>query len=132
MPVPRLLVSALAVVLIAWFVLGARQAHDLNQATAIAQASTVSAAQARQADQLLDSAATLNPDREVDLTRAAIALDRNDIRRARLITERVTRAEPENIVAWDLLAQASQKDRPLLARAYLQLTRLQPPLPAHH
>jgi predicted Zn-dependent protease len=132
MPVPRLLVSVLAVVLMAWFVLGARQARELDQATAIAQASSVSAAQARHADQLLGSAATLNPDREVDLTRAAVALDRNDIKQVRTIIERVTRAEPENIVAWDLLVQASQGDRRLLARAYLMLTRLQPPLSTHH
>jgi predicted Zn-dependent protease len=132
MPALRLLLSVLAVLAMAWFVLGARQARDLDQATAIAQASTVSATQARHADQLLDSAATLNPDREVDLTRAAVALDRNHIRQARTIIERVTRAEPENLMGWDLLVQASQGDRRLLARAYLELTRLQPPLPAHH
>jgi predicted Zn-dependent protease len=132
MPVLRLLVAALAVVLVAWFVLGARQARELGQASAIAQASSVSAGQARHADQLLDAAATLNPDREVTLTRAAIALDRNNIRRARTLIERVTAAEPENLVAWDLLVQASQGNRRLLARAYLALTRLQPPVSSHH
>jgi predicted Zn-dependent protease len=119
------------VALIAWFVLGAREARELGQATTIAQAANISGAQARHADQLLDSAGQLNPDREVAVTRAAVALDRNHLRQARTILLRTVRAEPENAVAWDLLVQAASNGA-VRARAYLALTKLQPPLPAHH
>jgi predicted Zn-dependent protease len=130
--VARLFVSALAVVLIAWFVLVAREAHELDQASAIAQRATVSAAAERDANQLLDSASVLNPDREINLTRGALAIDRGRFARARSILLAATRAEPENIVAWDLLAHNSGNPLRLEGEAVAHIDRLQPPLKTPH
>lgn len=128
MRISAVIIAALAVVATAWFVLGARQARELTDATAIADANQVSAAQARHAGQLLDAAGTLNPDREVDLVRAALAADRNQTRRAQLIIERATRAEPENLVAWDLLAQISGSSSRLEGEALRHIALLHPPV----
>jgi plasmid stability protein len=132
MGVVRMLLAAVSVVAIAWFVLSARQARDISQATAIVQGSSVSAAQGRQVNQILDSAATLNPDREVMLLRAALNIDRNDNARARVILERVLQSEPENIVAWDLLLQAAGHDIQLQANAFRHIARLEPTVPHSH
>ncbi len=65
-----------AAVACAWFALGVRQAHDTDAATALVDGAKLSASQARKADSLLKSAAALNPDREIDLLRAQVALRR--------------------------------------------------------
>jgi predicted Zn-dependent protease len=130
MRVARVVLLALSLVAIAWFVLGARQARDISQVTAIVQGSSVTAAQARQANQRLDSAATLDPDREVALLRAVLASERNHEARARTIVEQVTRAEPDNIVAWDLLVQLAGHNVQLLAKAFAHVAQLKPTVPS--
>ena len=128
----RVLLALVSVAAGAWFVLGARQAREISRVTSIVQSSSVSAAQARRANQLLDSAATLNPDREVQLLRAAINIDRNRARRAQAILQQVTRAEPQNIVAWDLLLQAAANDIQLQAKAFKRIAELEPPVGHGH
>ncbi|HEX8976386.1 MAG TPA: hypothetical protein VF781_07740 [Solirubrobacteraceae bacterium] len=132
MRLPRVLLALVSVAAVAWFVLGARQAGEISRATSVVQGSSVSAAQARQVNQWLDSAATLNPDHEVQLLRAALDIDRNRSARARTILEQVTRVEPENIVAWDLLLQAAGSDIQLQARAFKRIAQLEPPVPHGH
>lgn len=132
MRVVRVLLVLVSLVAVAWFVLGARQAHDISRATSIVQGSSVSAAQARRVNQLLDSASALNPDREVQLLRAAVDIDRNRTARAQTILAQVTRAEPENIVAWDLLLQAAGSDVQLQAKAFKRIAELEPPVPHGH
>ncbi len=127
-----MLLAAVSAVAIAWFVLGARQARDISRATAIVQGSSVSAAQDRQVNQMLDSARTLNPDREVMLLRATLNIDRNDNARAQAILERVLQSEPENIIAWDLLLQAAGHDIQLQANAFRHIARLEPPVRHSH
>lgn len=125
----RQLAMMLAAALVAaWFLLGVRQAHDLAKATAIAQATSVSPSQARQAGQLLDAAGTLNPDRQVNVTRAELALDLGQRARARRILEAVVRAEPDNLVAWFQITQISGNSYALQARAFRQVLKLEPPL----
>ena len=131
MRIARVILLGLSLVAIAWFVLGARQAREINQVTSIVQASSVSAADARRGNQLLDSAAMLDPDRQVLLLRAILASERNHQARARAIIEQVTRAEPENIVAWDLLVQLAGHNVALLAKAFAHVARLKPAVPAH-
>jgi predicted Zn-dependent protease len=99
-PIARVAVVAVALVAVAWFALGIHQSADLSAASAIASRPHPTAAAARHADALLDSAATLNPDRTVDITRAQLALARGDDARARAILLGVTRAEPQDLDAW--------------------------------
>lgn len=89
-----------AAIVAAWFAVGWVQAHDLGRAEALVSASRLSPGQARDAASLLNTAADLNPDRTVDITRAQLAAQQHDPARAVTILQAVTRAEPENLDAW--------------------------------
>jgi predicted Zn-dependent protease len=123
----RVALTLLAVLVCAWFVLGSRQAHDLDTATAIVDASSAPSAQeAARARSLLSSASTLNPDRQVEIERGMLALARGHSARAISILEGVTRAEPMNLVAWVDLAQAAYGTAKIEPRAVRQLSVLDP------
>jgi hypothetical protein len=97
-----------ALVVAAWFYVGTRQTSDLAAAGTIVNAGDhLSAADARRARSLLDSAAFLNPDKTVDLDRSRLALHRGDRRLAYRIATSVTRAEPMNATAWGYVYQAA-------------------------
>ena len=123
----RVSVAIVALVASAWFALGFRQAHDLGAAESMVASGSITPHQAARVNGLLNSAATLNPDQQVKLTRAQLAFDRGDGRRAITLTEQVTRAEPENLLAWDELAKVSGGDTHLLLIAFRHLRELHPP-----
>jgi hypothetical protein len=103
----------LAVAAGAWFVLGASEAHDVDAATAIVSSqNTITPAQARHADSLLSSASTLNPDQEIGVLRARVALGQGSEKRARQILIGVIHREPKLLDAWVWFQQASS-DLPL-------------------
>jgi hypothetical protein len=127
----RAFIVAAAVVAAAWCALGARQAADTSQAAAIAGSSaTLSPAQARRADSLLRGAAFLNPDGEVQLLQAQVALESGDKLRARQLAEDVTRSEPMNVAAWVVLARSS--NRAGFFRALQHVAELVPSLRQNH
>jgi predicted Zn-dependent protease len=124
---PRLLVVLLSLAACAWFALGIRQAHDVNAATAIIAGHTpLSPGQARRARALLRQAGRLNPDANVELLRAQLALRQGDARRARAIAASVTRSEPQNIQAWLAYGRASAHDPRGFALALRHLNELAP------
>jgi hypothetical protein len=99
-------IGALAVA--AWFYVGTRQTSDLAAAGKIVNAGDhLSAADARRARSLLDSAAFLNPDRTVVLDRSRIALKTGHRRRAYRLATSVTRSEPMSTLAWEYVFQAA-------------------------
>jgi predicted Zn-dependent protease len=111
MTIGRVFVLLLAVLACAWFVLGIRQAHGIDAATSAISAQTrLSGNAVRRVNSSLDAAATLNPDQEVNVLRARLALAQGDERRARAILRQVTRREPSNLEAWVWYAQASAND----------------------
>ncbi|HSO98715.1 MAG TPA: hypothetical protein VLP43_07165 [Solirubrobacteraceae bacterium] len=121
----RFAVMSLAILLCAWFALGATEAHDLSRATAIVgNSGSLSAGQAAQVEALLSSASTLNPDRTVNLLRGMVALDRGQRRRAIRIFEQVTRNEPMNLDAWVHLAHAALGNNALVQHAVVQIGML--------
>jgi hypothetical protein len=119
----------LALVVCAWFVLGIQQAHDTNRVTAIVSGlfgqRELRPAQASRANSLLNSAQVLNPDAQVDVLRARVALLRGDRARAKRILIDVLRREPMNIAAWYGLA-TSAKDQPTVLLALGRIARLAP------
>ncbi len=125
----RLLIGIVAVVACAWFVLGIRQAHDTAAAsTAINNAGgRLPTAQAAAVASELDSAKTLNPDRQVDILRAALALTQGDRARSTQILKGVVAAEPDNITAWAALASSDHAPS-ALKLALANLARLDPAL----
>jgi predicted Zn-dependent protease len=92
----------------AWFALGVYQSHAVSQARTIAAGpGRLTAAKARHADQLLGDAATLNPDRTIDVLRAQVALAGGNATRSRRILSGVVAGEPQDLDAWIALARAS-------------------------
>ena len=121
----RVVAISLAVVACAWFALATQQAREVSRATAIAEGpGSLRARQAEQADSLLASASTLNPDRQIDLLRGLVALDRSQRARAIEIFQRLTRAEPLNVNAWVDLARAGLGDSAMVDRAVVNIARL--------
>ena len=122
---------AVAVVACAWFALGIRQATSLTQAEAIIGAKQhVTAAQGRAATALLNHASTLNPDRQVDIDRVHVLLERNHVAQARRLANALTRAEPQNIEVWLWLAHAEGGDPQRYYAALVRARRLEPLVPA--
>jgi hypothetical protein len=120
---------SLALVLCAWFALGIRQASDTSQATTIVSGlfgqHGLGRAQAGHANSLLHSASVLNPDAQVEVLRARVALLRGDRARAKRILLAVVHSEPMNIDAWYGLA-TSAKDQPTVLRSLDRIAQLAP------
>jgi hypothetical protein len=117
-----------AIIFAGWFGLSTWQAHNVNAVEAIlANANGPSPAQARHASALLSSAATLNPDREVDLLRGELAFSLGDRQRATQIFLNVARTEPSNLEAWYGAANATTVPR-TLRMVLLHIKALDPPL----
>jgi len=122
--------ALLALVVCAWFVLGIVQTHDAQRATAIVQgAGRLSAAQEDRADDLLSDAATLNPDRQIDLLRAQLLVREGRSTAARAILAHVLTEEPQNIDAWVALARSSQGDPQSFRLALARARALAPVVP---
>ncbi len=128
MSLARGVMLAVAVLVCAWFGVGVRQALDTSHATAIVNlTSKLTAAQVAHARSLLHAAGQLNPDRQVAMLRGQLALDEGDTADAERILRGVTAAEPLNIQAWALLAQADQtRDRTEFVLAIRTIGRLDP------
>ncbi len=120
-----------AVIICAWFALGAVQARDQNHATDLIDSfATPTPALTARILSMLDTAHTLNPDRNVDLLRAQ-ALTRSGYPSAGLrVAQRVVVAEPLNINAWTVLGFAARPAHPAQFRlAERKLRELAPPVP---
>lgn len=129
----RVLVLGLAVAGGAWYAIGTRQAHAVDQATGIvSQDGRLTATQARHASSILSSAKFLNPDRQVDVLRAQVDAGRGDLPAARRILKQVVKAEPDNLGAWLALARASVGDLRDFYAAAFAIHHLIPPVPAAH
>ena len=122
-------VGALAVVAVAWFALGIRQAHDTSAAAAVVTGtSRLADSQARHVRGLLDAAGQLNPDSQVDVLRGELDLGQGDRAAARQVLERVVAKEPDNALAWEWLARASVGDLREFYVAALRIRELVPPV----
>ncbi len=129
MPAVRVTAALLALVVGAWFALGAVQSRDIDRAGAIASArGALTGRAAGQAASLLDDAGTLNPDRQVDLLRAELVARRGDLPGARAILVSVVHDEPQNIDAWAALARSSAGDPAAFRLAVARVRALAPPV----
>lgn len=123
----RVVVGLLAAVAAAWFGLLAVQSHVTDAATPLAQRAHLTAAEARHADSLLDTAAILYPGEEVTLLRAKTAFAAGRVAVARRLARAATDSEPGNPQAWLELTDVSH-GTPELAGAFRQLVSLVPPV----
>ena len=121
-----------AVLAVAWFVIGARQAHEISQATAVvSNGAPLSATQERHGVGLLDSARLLNPDTQVDVLRSELAYETGHRARAARIISGVTRREPQNVQAWVLEARFAPPG-PAIDVALRHVAQLAPPVRGGH
>ncbi|HET9101950.1 MAG TPA: tetratricopeptide repeat protein [Solirubrobacteraceae bacterium] len=133
-PAPVVLRGALllaAVIACAWFALGAVQTSDQNRATDLIDSlHAPSRAQTTEILGLLDTAGTLNPDRNIDLLRAQALIRSGHADAGLAVARRVVAAEPDNIDAWTVLGFAARPAHPAQFRhAEAELRRLAPPVP---
>jgi Tfp pilus assembly protein PilF len=127
----RVAIAALAVAACAWFVIGVIQSNNESRATALIDGSgTPTPAQTAQIQDWLDTAGTLNPDRNIDLLRAQAEVRAGQSAKALVLMKRVVRDEPRNADAWVVFGFAAQAQSPALARmAHAQVLKLAPPVP---
>jgi hypothetical protein len=126
--VSRALLALLAIVACGWFVLGARQASDIDRATALLSGTHIDARDAARARSLLSDAALLDPDRQVQILRSEVDYERGAHLQAGRILRGVVAAEPLNLLAWDRVAISATTGK-TLALAYRHLSFLMPPIP---
>jgi predicted Zn-dependent protease len=127
MTILRFAALAGAVAVCAWFAIGIRQAHDVASATQTIESSRpLTQSQLHAMDARLDAAATLNPDRTVDILRARALIKAGRARAAERILERVTREEPMNLEGWVWLAGSALGDPPVARVAIGAIDRLDP------
>ena len=122
----RLILSLTALIVGAWFAVGWVQARDTGRAQSLLASPRLSPGQAGEADSLLRSAGTLNPDRTVEELRSKLASREHHHRSAVALAESVVRAEPLNALAWkQLIEAAAGAGRSRLAEtAYSRLAQL--------
>ena len=126
----RIVALAASLIAVAWFALGARQAHELAAATnLLTDGKPISAPDASRASSLLNAAGPLNPDQTVELLRAKLDEARDRPGRAQAILLTVVRKEPENLEAWFALAQVAGNAPSLELRAQRQIGYLLPKVP---
>jgi predicted Zn-dependent protease len=127
MRIASILIACGCLVVAAWFLLGARQAHNIDHVTSIVSGlngqQRLTAAQAAHANSLLDSAKTLNPDSTVDVLRARVALLSGNRVRATQILDGVVKREPDNLDAWYGIATSST-DGAIVNRALGHIAQL--------
>jgi hypothetical protein len=121
----RILLVALTLTAGGWLAVQARAARAEQGLTKIAFENGNLA----DAKRLLAADRRLNPDHRADLFEAVILGRQGDFRGAVVAIQRVTRAEPENIEAWGLLASAAKRSDPALAaEAGARARELSPPV----
>ena len=97
----RSALAAIAVVTVAWFVVGARQAHLVGAATQqLDNGAGQHAGTSRHTESLLSSAAFLSPGTDVTLLRARLAMEQHDWTRAKRLVDDATASEPDNLAVW--------------------------------
>lgn len=129
MPTARILCLLVALLACAWFAIAIRDTQDVDRAAAILSAgSHPSAAAARRVNSLLGDATLLNPDRQVELLRGQLALARGHKRLAQEIFLRVTREEPQNVLAWSWLGRTARPGTRIETIAFAHFELLAPPV----
>jgi hypothetical protein len=124
MRVARLLTTAAALIVCAWFALGIHQANDTRRATKLIAAG--GRGQLAHAASLIRSASPLNPDRTLDLLRVELALAQGRTSRARALAHRLVRAEPMNVSAWLWYGRASGGNPAIFLTALAHAHELDP------
>ena len=120
---------AVALVVIAWLAVLERDVRLQARAERDSRHGATPAQLARAADDLR-RARFLNPDRDPDVSRAVVESSRGHRAQAIALIEDVVRAEPDNLLAWGLLAVYARGTEPAAVRRAFDARRRLDPLGA--
>ena len=125
----RVLVALLAIAAIVWLALGYRSTGLSEDGERLAERPGQSPAQVRGAERTLERARFLNSDsRPLFVEGLLLATYRRYDEGVELL-ERGVRREPDNVVGWGMLAQATARKDPARSReARAKILRLSPPV----
>jgi predicted Zn-dependent protease len=127
----RISVAAVAVVAIAWLAVNMRNLDRFEEGQRLALARGTAPGQVEQAARLLEDSRFLNPDTRPMLSKGALLVARGDgrAREGLALLEEAVRREPENVLAWGVLAAATRRLDPARSRVARERAReLSPPV----
>jgi predicted Zn-dependent protease len=125
------LVAVVAVAALAWLALNLRDLNRFEDGERLALAPNTTRSQVDQAARLLEDSRFLNPDTRPMITEGAMLVARGDAREGRALLEKAVRREPDNVVAWAVLAAATRRLDPERSRqARARAVELSPPVPS--
>jgi predicted Zn-dependent protease len=130
--IARALVVAVAVLALAWLGINLRGYDRFESGQRLALAPNATEASARQAAQLLEDARFLNPDTRPMLAKGSLLVARGGpgVKEGRALLEEAVRREPDNVVAWAVLAAATRRVDPTRSQqARARALQLSPPVP---
>ena len=128
----RIVVVAVAVLALAWLGVNLRGFDRFESGQRLALAPNATGASARQAAQLLEDARFLNPDTRPMIAKGSLLVSRGGagVKEGRALLEEAVRREPDNVVAWAVLASATRRLDPRRSRqARARALELSPPVP---
>jgi predicted Zn-dependent protease len=127
----RVLVAVVAVAALAWLALNLRDLNRFEDGERLALAPNTTRSQVDEAARLLKDSRFLNPDTRPMITEGAMLVARGDAREGRALLEKAVRREPDNVVAWAVLAAATRRLDPGRSRqARARAVELSPPVPS--
>jgi predicted Zn-dependent protease len=129
----RVLTALIAVAAIAWLGVSLRGLDRFERGERLALAAGATPAQVEEAAALIDDARFLNPDTRPLLTQGAVLVARVEgrAREGLALIEQAVRREPDNVVAWAVLASATRRLDPERSRAArARADELSPPVPS--
>lgn len=130
--VARVAVVAVAVLALAWLAVNLRGYDRFESGQRLALAPNATDASARQAAQLLEDARFLNPDTRPMIAKGSFLVARGGagVKEGRALLEEAVRKEPDNVLAWAVLASATRRLDPQRSeQAHARARELSPPVP---
>jgi predicted Zn-dependent protease len=117
--VARILIAVVAVAALGWLAVNLRGYDHFVRGERLAFAPHATQAQADQAAELLEDARFLNPDTRPLLSKGALLVARGGARMQEglALLEEAVRREPDNVLAWGVLASATRRLDPQRSRA---------------
>jgi len=117
--VARILIAVLAVAALAWLAVSLRGYDRFERGERLAFAPHATQAQADEAAGLLEDARFLNPDTRPLVSKGALLVARGGrgTQEGLALLEETVRREPDNVLAWGVLASATRRLDPQRSRA---------------
>jgi predicted Zn-dependent protease len=126
----RVALGALALLVLAYLSLGLRNVVLSDRAERIAALEDPSPSQVEDAERMLEDARLLDPDTRPLLVEGGLLAARGSGEEGRRLVERAVAREPDNVLAWSVLAAVTREADPARSRvARARMRELSPPVP---